>query len=339
MGDLSQTSLESPSKIPIKSYLDLVNDCDNFPYITDVEKYGNVQTEAIWLRCSGHIIGIIHKPILQEILLSQGQSPDCQPGWNFDSEAGELSLLGSTVEERSEILARTINRCCELKQYKVLDGWRDELYAIYAPRGNSNEGQRELLFNVERSAASLLGVVTYGAHMNAYVWDAGRMKIWVPRRATSKQTYGGYLDNSVAGGITSDDGAWETIIREAAEEASIPRQMMTQSARPCGAVTYFHITNGRSGEDIGLYQPECQYVYDIELPLDFKPRPGDNEVESFTLMTVEEVQDQLRKGNFGPSCTLVMLDFFIRKGIMTAENEPSYVTICSRLHRKFEYGA
>ena len=49
----------------------------------------------------------------------------------------------------------------------------------------------------------LLGVVTYGVHMTGFVRDERStygMKIWVPRRAKSKQTYGGMLDNTVAGG-------------------------------------------------------------------------------------------------------------------------------------------
>ena len=78
----------------------------------------------------------------------------------------------------------------------MLEGWRDELYPVYGP-------ENQLLFSVERSASTLLGVVTYGVHMTGFVRDEGAshgLKIWVPRRAKTKQTFGGMLDNTVAGG-------------------------------------------------------------------------------------------------------------------------------------------
>jgi hypothetical protein len=102
----------------------------------------------------------------------------------------------ATEEQRSKLVAATAAYWRENKMFKVLEGWRDELYPVYGP-GN------ELLFSVERSASTLLGVVTYGVHMTGFVRDDGAsfgMKIWVPRRAKNKQTYGGMLDNTVAGG-------------------------------------------------------------------------------------------------------------------------------------------
>jgi hypothetical protein len=34
---------------------------------------------------------------------------------------------------------------------------------------------------------------------------------------------------------------------------------------------------------------------------------------------------------------MVMVDFFVRHGLITAENEPDYLEISSRLHRRLEY--
>ncbi len=42
-------------------------------------------------------------------------------------------------------------------------------------------------------------------------------------------------------------------------------------------------------------------------------------------------------GEFKPNCALVLLDFFVRHGIVTAENEPDYIDIVSRLHRRVEF--
>jgi hypothetical protein len=88
-------------------------------------------------------------------------------------------------EKRSKAVAATTAYWRDYKVFTMLAGWRNELYPVYGP-GN------ELLFNVERSASSLFGVVTYGVHMTAYVRDESAsygLKLWVPRRAKGKQTY------------------------------------------------------------------------------------------------------------------------------------------------------
>jgi hypothetical protein len=44
-------------------------------------------------------------------------------------------------------------------------------------------------FDIERSASALFGVVTYGIHMTIYEVDEdGIYRIWVPKRAKTKQT-------------------------------------------------------------------------------------------------------------------------------------------------------
>ena len=48
----------------------------------------------------------------------------------------------------------------------------------------------------------------------------------------------GYLDNTVAGGIPSGYGPMQTIIKEAMEEASIPEEVTKAHARAAGVATY-----------------------------------------------------------------------------------------------------
>jgi len=55
------------------------------------------------------------------------------------------------------------------------------------------------------------------------------------------------------------------------------------------------------------------------------------------LMDMEQVKAELAKGSFKPNCSLVLLDFFIRHGIITPENESDYLEIGSRLHRRLEF--
>jgi len=258
------------------------------------------------------------------------QWPSC---WKVNNQARTVTLssLGEKdAAKRSLLMAQTTASARDKGLFGVLKGWRNELYPVYGPN-------RELLLDVERAASALFGIVTYGVHMTAYVRSKEGMKIWVPRRARNKQTYGGMLDNTVAGGIGTGEEPLECLVREAAEEASLPEDLVRKGAKAAGTVTYFYIRDERAGGETGLLQPECQYVYDLEVEEDVTPRPGDNEVEDFYLWTVEETQAALAKAEFKPNCALVLLDFFIRHGILTQANERDYIEIVARLHRRLEF--
>lgn len=235
----------------------------------------------------------------------------------------------SAEKDCSKAMATFLQSVREQKKFAVLDGWRNEVYPIYGPR-------RELLTSLERSATPLFGVVTYGVHMTAFVRDGQSMRIWAPRRAETKQTYPGMKDNTVAGGVSTGEQPFNCLIREAEEEASLPEDIV-RSAKAVGTLTYFHVRDARAGGETGLCQPEVQYLYDLELPSHIVPRPGDNEAVDFQLLTVEETREAMAKGEFKPNCALVLLEFFIRHGIVTAENEPDYIEIVSRLHRRLEF--
>lgn len=238
-----------------------------------------------------------------------------------------------TEAERSRVVAATTAHWRAHHTFAILSGWRNELYPAYGPRN-------ELLFSIERTASTLFGVVTYGVHMTAYVRDAAAshgLRVWVPRRARGKQTYPGMLDNTVAGGMATGEDPFECLVREADEEASLPEALVRAAAVPQGTITYTYIRERRAGGEAGMIQPECQYVYDLELPAEVVPRPNDNEVEAFYLWSVEEVREAMGRGEFKPNCALLMVDFFIRWGIVTAENEVDFEEIKRRLHRKLEF--
>ena len=60
----------------------------------------------------------------------------------------------------------------------------------------------------------------------------------------------------------------------------------------------------------------------------------DEEVKEFYFMTIDEVKEGLANAEFKTNSALVMIDFFIRHGIITAENEEKYAEIIARLHRR-----
>ncbi|KAK7715776.1 hypothetical protein SLS57_006781 [Botryosphaeria dothidea] len=310
-----------------KSNIDLLNDCDNFPYYeTDPGLYDAALDRLYTLQVADDdtILGFV-LPAVAEVL--RGLS-----SWTLSDEDHSLVLnTGEDEPERTSIIAQTTLAMRETGHFQVLAGWRDELYPVYRRDGR-------LLFKIERAASPLFGVVSYGVHMTAYVKDDdGVYKFWVPRRAKTKQTYGGMLDNTVAGGLAAGEAPSAALEREAQEEASLPAELVRARARAVGNVSYFLVRDERAGGETGLLQPESQYVYDLELPADVVPKPNDDEVESFALLSTEEVQTALKAGEFKPNCALVVLDFFIRHGILTPENEPDYLEIVSRLHRRFEF--
>lgn len=314
-----------------KSNLDLVNECDNFPYYqTDPKLYfAHVNTYyALYVKDHPNTeLGYL-LPSVTEVFRGL-------PDWRIDDEERSLILVtGRTEAERTQVVQATIRAMHATGYFKVLSKWRNELQPVYGPQG-------EVLFSMERAASALFGITTYGCHMTAYVQGnedkEQQTRIWVPRRAANKQTYGGMLDNTVAGGIATGETPFESLVRESAEEASLPEELVRKKAKAVGTVTYFHIRDQRAGGETRLVQPECQYVYDLELPEDVEPKPSDDEVESFELKTVEEVKESMRNGEFKPNCALVLLDFFIRHGILTMETDENYIEIVSRLHRRLEF--
>jgi len=227
----------------------------------------------------------------------------------------------------NDALAEVLALARKTGTFEVLKGWRNELYPIIGAPGGT--------VCLERAGTALFGILTMGVHMTVYVRAPdGGLKIWVPRRAPSKQTYPNMLDNSVAGGIAIGETPFTALVREAAEEASLPASLIRASARACGTVSYFHVRDGRAGGETGLLQPEVQYVYELEVGEEVELKPADGEVSEFYLWGVEEVQGALGRGEFKPNCAVVLVDFLVKHGVLTAENEEDYLEIVARLNRR-----
>ena len=61
--------------------------------------------------------------------------------------------------------------------------------------------------------------------------------------------------------------------------------------------------------------------FDLELPEDFTPRANDGEVESFELWPVQRVVETVRDTtDFKYNCNLVLIDFFVRHGLLAADD-------------------
>ena len=78
-------------------------------------------------------------------------------------------------------------------------------------------------------------------------------------------------------------------------------------------------------------------MYDLEVTPDIKPLPADGEVEEFYLWDVKTTKEAVAREKFKPSCAVVLLDFFIRRGMLTVENAKYYAEIVSRIHYKLPF--
>ena len=186
----------------------------------------------------------------------------------------------------------------------ALTPWRNELYAV-APAFGSPPW-----FLLERAAARYFGVHTWAAHINGVVRGSTATTMWLARRSADKAINPGKLDNLVGGGIAAGASVAGTLVKEAWEEAGIPREL---AARAVAADTV-HIW--REQPD-GL-QSETIYVHDLWLPADFVPANQDGEASEHRLVSLPEVARLIGLAD-GPDeitadASLVVLDFLLRHG-------------------------
>lgn len=226
-------------------------------------------------------------------------------------------LLAADPRVRSEALAEV---CRSLHADGVFGGWRDEPYVVSA------HFNAPALLTLERAAVPFFGVVAYGVHLNGYVGMAAdaELQMWVARRAYDKPTAPGELDQVVAGGQPHGIGLMQNLVKECAEEASIPAELAAR-ARPVGAISYVYET------PLGL-RPDVLFCYDLCLPADFVPVNTDGEVHDFERRAIEDVMRVVHDTDeFKFNCALVVIDFLIRHGHLDPEH-PEYTALVRGLH-------
>ncbi|KAI0402001.1 thiamine pyrophosphokinase-related protein-like protein [Xylaria palmicola] len=264
-----------------------------------------------------------------------------RPGWAVDAACTPPTLTltgGRDHATRTALVAATMAAFRAEGAFAVLEGWRDELKPCYGDGGAAVSA----LFSVERAAFPLLGIVAYGVMLVAYTTTGdgdgrGVAGLWVQKRSQAARTHAGLLDSTVAGGMAAGQRPLAALVREAAEEASFPTDLVGRRARACGTVSYFHTRRAEMGGEAGLLQPGVHFLYDMEVPRDVEPRSSDADVAGFELMTPERIRGEILAGRAKPWFALAVIDFFVRHGIITEETERDFVEISMRLHRHLEF--
>jgi len=268
------------------------------------------------LYCRGVAIGVVREPIEASLV----DYPDV-----FAVSRERIDIVGNTYAEITAKMARVLQSLREKKSsndpdFMALRGWRNEDYEI---RGGGFHPSP--LFRMERSATPLFGVRQYGVDINGFVDDPERgLMIWLQKRSSTKPTWPGKWDNFVSGGLSVGRGVLDTAIKEAQEEADVPSEVAS-NMMPAGSVSCFFES------ERGLF-PNTEYVFDLELPSTFVPKNNDGEVDDFTLVSAREVLYMICDPSFKTTSCPVALDFLVRRGVVTPENEPCYAEIVELLH-------
>ncbi|XP_045207182.1 uncharacterized protein LOC123559431 [Mercenaria mercenaria] len=297
--------------------LKLVSDLNNFNYADPSKDPAHAGCVPIYI--DGHRVGVVPEDVLAELT----NYPDVFSIHNDNSNKSvHLNEKLSTVEERSKAFEQVLQDLRHKEKFVTLKGWRNEKYSIYYKLGEPP------LCHVERAGCPLFGFIQYGVHVNGYTLKDGQLKMWVGRRSKTKQTFPNMLDNMCAGGLTSGLGVTECTIKECQEEGSVEDETL-KNLKAVGSISYCF-------KDYRGVEPETQYLYDLEVSPDFIPKNADGEMQNFQLYTIEELQNLIIAGEFKPNCALVIVDFLIRHGYVTPDDEPNYCYIIQRMHMALE---
>lgn len=235
----------------------------------------------------------------------------------FEVDSGHLALNPRLVgfDRRTAVVAEVL---AQLIAQGVVSYLHGERFPVTA----SSRDQAKFL--LDRASAAHFGIRAFGQHLNGVVRRGGDWFMWVGRRSANRRVFPSHLDHLVAGGLPWGISLAENLEKECHEEASIPADL-ARTAVPVGVVTY-------CTDSIRGLKPDVLYCYDLELPEDFEPRCRDGEVESFSLWPMEEVMGRVRETeDFKPNCSLVIVDFLMRRGFIDPES-PEYLEIASALH-------
>ncbi|KAK7470076.1 hypothetical protein VKT23_001517 [Stygiomarasmius scandens] len=257
----------------------------------------------------------------KDLMTPSGWGVSLKNGWDYDARTAYINDLVGRWKKRGLF-------------DDILRGWSDELFPVYEHWTCTSR----LAFSIERAALPLFGLPNYGCLMTGYFVcpKTNETWIWIPRRSRRKKTWPGKLDVTVGGGLDTGETPLSTIIRESVEEASFDEALVSSSINPAGLLT-LHNRNPS-----GWLLPGVYYLFDLELPEDNSIQPKltvsaeeGGEVESFELMSAQEVLDNIAAGEFKSSSALALMDFLVRHGLYTSETDEKYVEVCMELRQRF----
>jgi len=256
--------------------------------------------------CEDHI-GFVHKKVAKLLLESKL----------------EYFLKNNNIllkEQKKKLLNITLNNTCELLYKKnIVSQITNEKFPCVSALGKKE------YFVLERSLVEFLGIRGYGVHLTAYVKSNNDIKLWIPRRAKDKKIEPNKLDNTVAGGISAGETVKTALFREGEEEASFKKSILNKAINT-GTISY-----AWRNKKLALRR-DTLFLYDLEITNKTFPKNKDGELIEFKLYGWKKVLETIVKTNeFKKNSGLVLINFLIRRGLITPQNEKKYENICKWL--------
>jgi hypothetical protein len=141
------------------------------------------------------IIGILRPVIVDKIQseIERAAKNGLSPIFEVKDSGISFSDALNTPLSRTATMAELCMRWRDTGMFPDIIGpkkWRNELFAVFAdplgPHDYNQDGSGNFVFEMERSACPLFGIVLFGVHMSFYEGSGDDLKIWVPRRALTK---------------------------------------------------------------------------------------------------------------------------------------------------------
>ena len=229
---------------------------------------------------TGHLT-LAHAKVLQNLSSQWTHAP---LGLHWDA-------LDRKPASRSRALAEFAKQLYELG---YVTGWRNEKFSYWedhvigtGPQCLEPTSLLPAAFEMERSAFRFFGLRSHAVHVNGFT-NEGHM--WCGRRALTKPTDPGMLDNVAAGGLPVGESLQTCAVREMAEEAGLSETLALT------AVSDGHVSSCRvvaTG-----WHHETLWVYNLLVPPDVTPVNQDGEVSEFACLSPKQVVDAIASDAF-----------------------------------------
>nr|XP_018266414.1 uncharacterized protein I303_00389 [Kwoniella dejecticola CBS 10117]OBR88572.1 hypothetical protein I303_00389 [Kwoniella dejecticola CBS 10117] len=252
------------------------------------------------------------------------------------------------VEGRFEVMARLVEGWRDQKKFGyALKKWTGEKISVYASaysaiwqkdkelKAAARKPFGNVVLEIERSAAPIFGFTVPNVHLIAHQGEGGDVRIWVQKHVDidkdgqSREKFNTSV--TLSGAVPAGKTPFEAAVTAAHEDAGWTEDFTKAHMKNTGMVSLFQIAKW------GGLVPGT-YVYDLRLPsedsIGYQVPKSSDESTTFQSLSISEVFAALNKNEFRPTSAAVMVDFLIRHGHITPENEPNYAKIIRRLHRR-----
>ena len=166
--------------------------------------------------------------------------------------------------------------------------WRGEQLSVADDTGH-------VVGTIERAVVRPLGISTHAVHL---VGRGAGGRVWIQQRALDKATDPSLWDTLMGGLMAAGETVASTLERETWEEAGL----RVADLLAMRATSRFTIRRPvRDG-----YLVEHFYVFEAVVPDGITPNNQDGEVAAFALVTLDELRQRLRAGEFTVEAALIL---------------------------------